>query len=763
MTWYTCAKPLSIFTLLVALVLLTTVDLAEAQAQGAPPYLTHHGRLFGVDNEPVIDVTTLTFRLYDAADDTGAVLWSETLDVSLSNGYYSVVLGHLSTISDTIFDGRTLYLGISVGDETAIEELSPRLEITSVPYAMRAGIAENAVGALTPDSISLGGGSTTLNSDGSVNIGAATIDTDGTISLGAAIINTDGSIVIGNTVIDTDGAISVAGNPVIASDGSVDSSSISGVTLTDLEGAGCTTGQLPRFDEATGWGCVTPSVGTVYNAGQGLTLVGGDTFTVDFGLAQQRITETCTANEKMTTINADGTVICEPDVDTDTTYTAGNGLSLSGTAFAADTSIVQARVTGTCGAGQYVQGINADGSASCGTDTNTDTDTTYTAGNGLSLSGTAFAADTSIVQARVTGTCGAGQYVQGINADGSASCGTDTDTNTTYNAGTGLNLSGTTFSTDYSIFDGVKRDCPVFGQQVFDGASATWSTCPTPWNCNDLPSHAGCSTAPASSDYANCKEIFDDAGFNGTSTADDRQYWIDPDGPSVGSDPIKAFCLMSDGGGGWTQGFNIDTNDGNFVHFQNTTFWTDNTTGHGTVDGHYSGDYKNLEVFRDLPGSSILIVAHDEGAVLAWRSWKIATPQTLDNIMSLNKNTILTFSGLGSSNPGSLDTYEAVVRPNGQLMINREYGWDTSTDWSRFVNNQAPAFSAPNNGDDACAGIGLVMNVSDGTNGSQWDAGYGWDAVGYQKALMGSDEVPGDPWATSNQRGLNYDYAIFIR
>jgi len=70
---------------------------------------------------------------------------------------------------------------------------------------------------------------------------------------------------------------------------------------------------------------------------------------------------------------------------TDTTYTAGNGLTLASTVFSAGTSTM-ANITDlpTCGAGDF---STVDGSAfTCATPT----DTTYTAGNGLTLVGTVF-------------------------------------------------------------------------------------------------------------------------------------------------------------------------------------------------------------------------------------------------------------------------------------------------------------------------------------------------------------------------------------
>ena len=70
---------------------------------------------------------------------------------------------------------------------------------------------------------------------------------------------------------------------------------------------------------------------------------------------------------------------------TDTTYTAGSGLDLTGTEFSVDTTTIQEKLT----AGTNVQISNQNVISA--------TDTTYTAGNGLTLSGTEFSADNSVV------------------------------------------------------------------------------------------------------------------------------------------------------------------------------------------------------------------------------------------------------------------------------------------------------------------------------------------------------------------------------
>ena len=108
--------------------------------------------------------------------------------------------------------------------------------------------------------------------------------------------------------------------------------------------------------------------------------------------------------------------------DTNTTYAAGAGLALAGTTFSHTDTSTQATVSNS--GRTYIQGITLDTyghitgiSSATETVVNTDTNTTYTAGTGMSLNGTTF--NCTIV---------------------------NTDTNTTYTAGTGMQLSGTTFN-----------------------------------------------------------------------------------------------------------------------------------------------------------------------------------------------------------------------------------------------------------------------------------------------------------------------------
>jgi hypothetical protein len=95
----------------------------------------------------------------------------------------------------------------------------------------------------------------------------------------------------------------------------------------------------------------------------------------------------------------------------------------------------------SCANGQVAKWTG--GQWQCGTDN----DTTYSAGAGLLLNGTTFSADTAYLQQRVSGSCTTGNAIRVVNADGTVTCEADDDT--TYSAGTGLSLVGGQFSVNF--------------------------------------------------------------------------------------------------------------------------------------------------------------------------------------------------------------------------------------------------------------------------------------------------------------------------
>jgi len=79
---------------------------------------------------------------------------------------------------------------------------------------------------------------------------------------------------------------------------------------------------------------------------------------------------------------------------------------------------------------------------------------------------TTYPADPAVFQQRVTATCAAGSSIRVVNQDGSVVC--EPDNATTYFAGSGLGLSGSTFVTDNTV---VARKDAAAGNQSFDSGT----------------------------------------------------------------------------------------------------------------------------------------------------------------------------------------------------------------------------------------------------------------------------------------------------
>jgi hypothetical protein len=197
---------------------------------------------------------------------------------------------------------------------------------------------------------------------------------------------------------------------------------------------------------------------TTYAPGTGLELV-GTTFSANTDYLQRRVGGTCGAGSAMRSIDSGGNVTCE--VDDDTTYGAGTGLEQVGTTFSADTGYLQRRVSGTCGAGSAIRVVNSNGTVTCESDSNT----TYGAGTGLDLVGTTFSADTGYLQRRVSGTCSAGNAIRAVDSNGTVSCeSVEADAHDHW--GESWSGSGTGLTLDSSDADGVEITADRWGVRV---------------------------------------------------------------------------------------------------------------------------------------------------------------------------------------------------------------------------------------------------------------------------------------------------------
>ncbi len=125
---------------------------APARAAAVPPLLTEQGRLLDKTSTPISGSATITFAIYtDPVLGTPTTApWSETQTITADNGFFSAELGTKSPLNPAMFTGAALYLGLTVNNDA---EMTPRQPMLSVPYAF---VAQNAIGDITPSSVSIG-------------------------------------------------------------------------------------------------------------------------------------------------------------------------------------------------------------------------------------------------------------------------------------------------------------------------------------------------------------------------------------------------------------------------------------------------------------------------------------------------------------------------------------------------------------------------------------------------------------------------------
>lgn len=106
-----------------------------------PQMINYQGKLTTPSGALVDDTVSMVFTIYD--DSTGVTaLWTETQDsVRVEYGIFSVLLGSVSSIPDSVFDGDVRYLGVKVGNDS---EMTPRKAIVSVGYAYKSEYADTS-------------------------------------------------------------------------------------------------------------------------------------------------------------------------------------------------------------------------------------------------------------------------------------------------------------------------------------------------------------------------------------------------------------------------------------------------------------------------------------------------------------------------------------------------------------------------------------------------------------------------------------------
>ncbi|MBN4050438.1 hypothetical protein JYT28_01685, partial [Desulfobulbus sp. AH-315-M07] len=140
-------------------------------AEAVPTIIGQQGRVYDVDtDEPIEGDLTITFALYDTKDaPIQSPVWTEQHDLTLDKGYFSVALGSVTDLDTSFFDGASMYLSMTIAGD---EQMTPRLEVGSVPYAL---VCNDATGDIHPTSVTVEGPEARLVVDGAIEGQSLTI------------------------------------------------------------------------------------------------------------------------------------------------------------------------------------------------------------------------------------------------------------------------------------------------------------------------------------------------------------------------------------------------------------------------------------------------------------------------------------------------------------------------------------------------------------------------------------------------------------
>jgi hypothetical protein len=124
----------------IAIIILCLPMLAGATA---PQRVSYQGRLTDVSGNPIPDNPALlvTFNIYPTEVGPGT-LWTEAQSVPVKSGLFSVELGAITPLTNTVFTDSVRWLGVTVGGS----ELVPRTRLISAPYSYRVGTVDGASG-----------------------------------------------------------------------------------------------------------------------------------------------------------------------------------------------------------------------------------------------------------------------------------------------------------------------------------------------------------------------------------------------------------------------------------------------------------------------------------------------------------------------------------------------------------------------------------------------------------------------------------------
>lgn len=118
---------------------LFSVSLLFAQV---PQLINYQGMITDNEGKFLTGNHSIQFKIYES-EAGDAFLWSETQSVEVHNGLFSVLLGSITPVPFSLFDGHDKYLALTVDDD---KEMEPRKRLVSVGYSFHAYNADKLDG-----------------------------------------------------------------------------------------------------------------------------------------------------------------------------------------------------------------------------------------------------------------------------------------------------------------------------------------------------------------------------------------------------------------------------------------------------------------------------------------------------------------------------------------------------------------------------------------------------------------------------------------